>query len=32
LGNILALFGDVQSTDEVVALISRASNLPVAAE
>jgi ureidoacrylate peracid hydrolase len=32
LGNILALFGDVQSTDDVLALIERPSQLPVAAE
>ncbi len=32
LGNILALFGDVQSTDEVVAAIAAGSPLGVAAE
>lgn len=32
LGNILALFGDVQSTDDVVTMIVGQSALPVAAE
>ncbi len=32
LGNILALFGDVQSTDEVCALIGQPVPLPLAAE